>query len=48
MNYDLGPILLECIVEPDICLPLVAPGAALDDMILYDDKNININGECPS
>ena len=27
------PILVEFVIEPDICLPLVAPGKNLDDMI---------------
>ena len=33
-----GPVLVDCIVEPDICLPLVKPGCALDDMLLNDDN----------
>tara|TARA_B110001469_G_C9648929_1_gene330124 strand:+ start:5930 stop:7738 length:1809 start_codon:yes stop_codon:yes gene_type:complete len=32
-----GPALCEYIVEPEICLPLVGPGKALDDMILFDE-----------
>lgn len=36
INYE-GPALLECKVEPDICLPLVGPGKALDEMIEFDD-----------
>ena len=47
INY-IGPILLECIVEPDVCLPLVAPGSGLDEMILYDDNFKLLKGECPS
>ena len=39
LSYD-GPILCEFIVEPDLCLPLVSPGAALDDMIMFGDKII--------
>lgn len=31
-----NPILVNCIVEPDMCTPLVAPGCSLDDMILED------------
>ena len=31
-----GPALCEYIVEPEICLPLVGPGKALDEMILFD------------
>lgn len=36
-----GPILVNCKVEPDMCTPLVAPGAALDDMIM-GDTNVDI------
>ncbi len=32
-----GPALCEYVVEPEICLPLVGPGKALDDMIMFDD-----------
>ena len=51
MNYD-GPILMECYVKPDICLPLVAPGAGLDEMLLYDEDyniigGINEKNDCP-
>jgi len=37
LSYD-GPILCQfnCIVEE--CLPLMAPGKALDDLILYGDN----------
>jgi acetolactate synthase-1/2/3 large subunit len=31
-----GSILLECKTEPDICLPLVPPRSALDEMVLYN------------
>lgn len=45
-------VILECNVEPDVCLPLVAPGAALDEMLLYKNKNVkdySTDGmECPS
>ena len=43
-----GPILLECKVKPDVCLPLVAPGKALDEMLLYNDEFQMLQGECPS
>lgn len=45
INYDLNkPILLNCIVKSDYCLPLVPPGNALDDMITYSNiKLYNIN-----
>ena len=36
LKYD-GPALCEYKVIPDICLPLVGPGKALDEMILFDD-----------
>jgi len=41
-----GPALCEFIVEPEICLPLVGPGKALDEMIMFDEyhnekKDIN-------
>jgi len=36
-----GPALCEYFVEPDICLPLVGPGKALDEMILFDDYDQN-------
>ena len=32
-----GPALCEYKVEGEICLPLVGPGKALDDMILFDE-----------
>ena len=48
INYNDGPILLECKVEPDICLPLVPPGAGLDEMILFDYDYKMLKGECPS
>ena len=43
-----GPILCEFNIERDICLPLVAPGKALDDMILNEEFSDNISGEAPS
>jgi acetolactate synthase I/II/III large subunit len=36
--YTEGPVLCEFIVEHTPCYPLVAPGKALDDMILWDTK----------
>jgi acetolactate synthase-1/2/3 large subunit len=51
LSYD-GPVLCEFKVEPDICLPLVGPGKALDEMILFDEyhekKSFTFNGEAPS
>ena len=43
INYD-GPILCEFNIEKTMCLPLVAPGSALDDMIFEDDGKLNISG----
>ena len=43
-----GPILCEFDVERDICLPLVSPGKALDEMILPNDKIVGLEGEAPS
>lgn len=40
LEYE-GPILVNFKIKPDMCLPLVAPGKALDDMILKDTDNIN-------
>lgn len=48
IQYNSGPILLECKVEPDICLPLVAPNAGLDEMILFDEEYKILKGECPN
>ena len=44
-----GPILAEFKVVPDLCLPLVSPGKALDDMILLNDslKISNFETELP-
>tara|TARA_B110000261_G_scaffold162012_1_gene204713 strand:+ start:810 stop:2600 length:1791 start_codon:yes stop_codon:yes gene_type:complete len=36
LSYN-GPALCEYVVEPEICLPLVGPGKALDDMIMFDE-----------
>ena len=46
------PILCEFKVESDICLPLVGPGKALDEMILFDDyhnrtEDLSFEGEAP-
>jgi acetolactate synthase I/II/III large subunit len=45
------PILVEFIIEPDFCLPLVAPGKNLDEMITdYDtlSKGKKMEGLAPS
>ena len=44
-------ILCEFKIEKDICLPLVGPGKALDDMILhnnYEETIKNTSGLAPS
>ena len=50
INYPKA-ILCEFKIERDICLPLVGPGKALDDMILpenYNEKIKNTSGLAPS
>jgi len=42
LSYE-GPSLCEYVVEPEICLPLVGPGKALDDMILFDEYHSSNN-----
>jgi len=37
LSYD-GPMFVDFRVIPDICLPMVAPGKALDEMILLKDR----------
>jgi acetolactate synthase-1/2/3 large subunit len=41
INYNKGPILMEFNIKRDICLPLVKPGCALDDMILQDETEVS-------
>ena len=45
-----GPILGIFNIEPEMCFPLVAPGKALDDMILNntDIENIDKNQNAPN
>eukprot|EP00440_Ansanella_granifera_P040528 gb/GFBE01043955.1/.p1 GENE.gb/GFBE01043955.1/~~gb/GFBE01043955.1/.p1 ORF type:complete len:658 (+),score=177.37 gb/GFBE01043955.1/:1-1974(+) len=38
LTHD-GPMLMDFKVVPDICLPMVAPGKALDEMILLQDRD---------
>ena len=38
-----GPILCDFRVHTDKCLPLVAPGKALDDLIMYENDENNEN-----
>ena len=47
LNYD-GPIICEFKVIGEECLPLVSPGKALDNMILfreYNKQQLNLKGE---
>ena len=51
INYKGGPILIEFMIEKDICLPLVKPGCALDEMVLPGDdhfEEIKDGGLVPS
>ena len=41
INYNKGPILMEFAIKRDICLPLVKPGCALDDMVLPGDVDLS-------
>ena len=43
MLYNDGPVIVEYVVEPDMCLPLVSPGKGLDDMILYNETFGNLD-----
>jgi len=43
-----GPVLVNCIVEPDMCIPLVPPGNALDKMLMSDDVTITLKGDAPN
>ena len=43
-----GPILCDVNVESDLCLPLVAPGKALDDLIMLNTNIKKLDGEAPS
>jgi len=47
IHYD-GPILCEFKIKKDICLPLVGPGKALDDMILDETVMDSMGGMAPS
>ncbi|CAE8717358.1 unnamed protein product, partial [Polarella glacialis] len=38
LTFD-GPMLMDFRVIPDICLPMVAPGKALDEMMLLQDRD---------
>jgi acetolactate synthase I/II/III large subunit len=41
------PILVDFIVIPDMCTPLITPGKGLDEMILINDNVIELDGEAP-
>eukprot|EP01064_Diplonema_japonicum_P031352 TRINITY_DN556_c3_g3_i2.p1 TRINITY_DN556_c3_g3~~TRINITY_DN556_c3_g3_i2.p1 ORF type:complete len:674 (+),score=109.65 TRINITY_DN556_c3_g3_i2:70-2022(+) len=38
IDYNKGPIIADFRVQSDMCTPMVAPGAALDDMILEPEE----------
>mmetsp|Transcript_13034 Transcript_13034/g.24649 ORF Transcript_13034/g.24649 Transcript_13034/m.24649 type:complete len:646 (+) Transcript_13034:109-2046(+) len=44
LTHD-GPMLVDFQVVPDICLPMVAPGKALDEMILLPDRDAVLGTE---
>lgn len=46
LNYE-DAILCEFKVESNLCLPLVSPGAALDDIIKFNNNNIKVNTNLP-
>ena len=46
LSYDKS-IVCDFRVIPNLCLPLISPGEALDNMILFDDKEIIINTNLP-
>ena len=48
LDYD-GPILCNIKIETDKCLPLVAPGKGLDEMLLHEDhiKKKNFINQMP-
>ena len=43
-----GPIVVNCIVEPDMCTPLVPPNSALDEMILTNQGTYQLDGISPN
>ncbi|CAJ1422236.1 unnamed protein product, partial [Effrenium voratum] len=44
LTHD-GPMLVEFKIVPDICLPMVAPGKALDEMIMLEDRDAVLGSE---
>jgi len=46
LNYE-EAILCDFRVESNLCLPLVSPGSALDDIIKFGDEKIKINTDLP-
>jgi acetolactate synthase-1/2/3 large subunit len=40
LHYDIDkPIILNCIIDSDFCLPLIPPGNTLNDMLTYHTYN---------
>jgi acetolactate synthase-1/2/3 large subunit len=46
LSYDKA-IVCDFRVVPNLCLPLVSPGSSLDDMVLFNDKNIIMKTDLP-
>lgn len=46
LTYDKA-IVCDFRVIPNLCLPLVSPGSGLDDMVLFNDKNIIMKTDLP-
>ena len=48
LNYEKGPIVVNVITdENESVLPMVSPGKALDDMIIYEDGKETYTGDAP-
>ena len=48
MNNVNKPMLVDFRVKPDICLPLVAPGKNLDEMLLNKEHIFKVSGLAPN
>ena len=48
LDYEDGPIVANVITDHcESVLPMVCPGKALDDMILYENINEKLGGDAP-
>eukprot|EP01061_Rhynchopus_euleeides_P018333 TRINITY_DN30295_c0_g1_i2.p1 TRINITY_DN30295_c0_g1~~TRINITY_DN30295_c0_g1_i2.p1 ORF type:complete len:696 (+),score=259.37 TRINITY_DN30295_c0_g1_i2:226-2313(+) len=45
IDYNEGPVIADFRVQPDMCTPMVCPGAALDDMILNPEEVLRLEGD---